>query len=104
MIISFHLLYVFKIKINQYLIILGGAGVSSDFAIGSGDSFKTAMQEHENPSRRKRNLNMGIRLKRQNNFGTGNAPENVSTNETIDQIKKLFAKAIEATKEMIAKV
>lgn len=61
------------------------------------------MQKHEDPSRRKRFLSMGFRSKRQSNFGTENAPENVSTNGTIDQIKKLFASAIDVAKEMIAK-
>lgn len=62
------------------------------------------MQKQEDSSRRKRYLNVGIRSKRQSNFGTENAPENVIKNGTIDQIKKLFASAIDAAKEMIAKV
>lgn len=62
------------------------------------------MQKNEEPSRRKRYLNIGNRSKRQSNFGTENAPENVSTNGAIDQIIKLFGRAIDASKEMIAKV
>lgn len=62
------------------------------------------MQKQEESSRRKRYLNVGIRSKRQSNSGTENAPENVSKNGTIDQIKKLFASAMDVAKEMIAKV